>query len=123
MKLTKDVALPESKWEVAMSSISFPSTSDTVVHKNVNYQTWTEVDFMCGMELEMKVVKDYKNSLIGNKSYWLKGLVLKYELSHDMPKNGGDFWNSMISLLNRRMHSRLPLKMKDYLVEKMGGVF
>ena len=34
-----------------------------------------------------------------------------------MPRHGGDFWNSMISLLNRRMHSRLPLKMKDHIVE------
>ena len=34
-----------------------------------------------------------------------------------MPKHGGDFWNSMISLLSRGMHSRLPLKMKDHLLE------
>ena len=117
VKLTKEIYLTEGEWEVALSSISFPSTSDTVVHKNVNYQTLTEVDFMCGMELEMKGVKDYKNSLIGDQSYWLKGSVLKYELSHDMPKHGGNLWNSIISLLNRRIHSRLPLKMKDCLVE------
>ena len=37
-----------------------------------------------------------------------------------MPKHGGNLWNSTISLLNRRIHSRLPLKMKDYLDEDKG---
>ena len=97
VRLAKEICLPESEWEMALSSTSFPSTSDTVIHKNVNYQKLTEVDFMCGMELKMKGVKVYKNSLIGNKSYWLRGSVLKYELSQDMPKHGGEFWNSMIS--------------------------
>ena len=59
------------------------------------------------MELEMKGVKTYSNLEIGSKSYWLIGSVLKYELSQDLLIHGGDFWNSMISLLNRRMHSRL----------------
>ena len=117
VKLAKEIYLPESEWEVALSSISFPSTSDTVIHKNVNYQKLAEVDFLCGMELDMKGVKNYNNLEIGSKSYWLRGSVLKYELSLDMPRHGGDFWNSMISLLNRRLHSRLPLKMKNYMVE------
>ena len=117
MKLAKEIYLPESEWEVALSSILFPSTSDTVIHKNVNYQKLAEVDFLCSMELNMKGVKNYNNLEIGSKSYWLRGSVLKYELSLDMPRHGGDFWNSMISLLNRRMHSRLPLKMKDYIFE------
>ena len=113
MKLAKEIYLPESEWEVALSSISFPSTSDTVIHKNVNYQKLAEVDFLCSMELNMKGVKNYNNLEIGSKSYWLRGSVRKYELSLDMPRHGGDFWNSMISLL----HSRLPLKMKSYIVE------
>ena len=109
VKLAKEIYLLESEWEVALSSISFPSTSDTVIHKNVNYQKLADVDFLCGMELDMKGVRTYNN--------WKKGSVLKYELSLDMPRHGGDFWNSMISLLNRRLHSRLPLKMKNYMVE------
>ena len=117
VKLAKEIYLPESEWEVALSSISFPSTLDTVIHKNVNYQKLAEVDFLCGMELKMNGVKTYNNLEIGSKSYWLRGSVLKYELSQEMPIHGGDFWNSMISLLNRRLHSRLPLKMKNYMVE------
>ena len=109
VKLAKEIYLLESEWEVALSSISFPSTSDTVIHKNVNYQKLADVDFLCGMELDMKGVRTYNN--------WKKGSVLKYELSLDMPRHGGDFWNSMISLLNRTLHSRLPLKMKNYFVE------
>ena len=117
VKLAKEIYLPESEWEVALSSISFPSTLDTVIHKNVNYQKLAEVDFLCGMELKMNGVKTYNNLEIGSKSYWLRGSVLKYELSQEMPIHGGDFWNSMISLLNCRLHSRLPLKMKNYMVE------
>ena len=112
VKLAKEIYLLESEWEVALSSISFPSTSDTVIHKNVNYQKLADVDFLCGMELDMKGVRTYNN--------WKKGSVLKYELSLDMPRHGGDFWNSMISLLNHRLHSRLPLKMKNYFVEDEG---
>ena len=37
-----------------------------------------EVDFLCGMELDMKGVKNYNNLEIGSKSYWLRGSVLKY---------------------------------------------
>ena len=103
VKLAKEIYLPEREWEVALSSISFPSTLDTVIHKNVNYY--------------MKGVRTYNNFEIGSKSYWLRGSVLKYELSLGMPRHGGDFWNSMISLLNCRLHSRLPLKMKNYIVE------
>lgn len=119
VKLTKEIYLPENDWEVALSSVSFPSTLDTVVHKDVNYHTLTGVDFMCGMELEMKGVKNKDDLLIGSQSHWLKGSEVKYEHLHDMiiPKHGGDFWNRMISLLNRRLRSRLPRKMKDYLVE------
>ena len=69
VSLAKEIYLPESEWEVALSNISFPSTSDTVIHKNVNYQKLTEVDFMSGIELKMKGVKYYKNLLIGNRSY------------------------------------------------------
>ena len=111
VKLAKEIYLPESEWEVTLS------TSDTVIHKNFNYQKLADVDFLCGMELDMKGVRTYNNLEIGNKSYWLRGSVLKYELSLDMPRHGGDFWNSMISLLNRRLYSRLPLKMKNYMVE------
>ena len=117
VKLAKEIYLPESEWEVALSSISFPSTSDTVVHKNVDFQKLADVDFLCGLELEMDGVRDQNNSEISRKSYWLRGSVLKYELSHALPLHGGDFWNSMLSLLNRRLHSRLPRKMKNYLVE------
>lgn len=119
VKLTKEIYLPENDWEVALSSVSFPSTLDTVVHKDVNYHALRGVDFMCGMELEMKGVKNKDDLLIGSQSYWLKGCELKYEHLHDMiiPRHGGDFWNRMISLLNRRLHCRLPRKMKDCLVE------
>ena len=109
VKLAKEIYLPESEWEVALSSISFPSTSDS----DSQECELAEVDFLCGMELDMKGVKNYNNLEIGSKSYWLRGSVLKYELSLDMPRHGGDFWNSMISLLNRWLHSRLPLKMKS----------
>ena len=117
VKLAKEIYLPESEWEVALSSISFPSTSDTVVHKNVDFQKLADVDFLCGMKLKMDGVKNHKNLEIGSQSYWLRGSVLKYELSQALPIHGGDFWNSMLSLLNRRLHSRLPLKMNDYIVE------
>lgn len=117
VKLAKEIYLPESEWEVALSSISFPSTSDTVVHKNVDFQKLADMDFLCGMKLEMDGVKNHKNLEIGSQSYWLRGSVLKYELSQALPIHGGDFWNSMLSLLNRRLHSRLPLKMNDYIVE------
>ena len=117
VRLAKEIYLPKSEWEVALSSISFPSTTDTVVHKNVDFQKLAEVDFLCGMELEMDGVRNHNNLEIGSKSYWLRGSVLKYGLSQVLPIHGGDFWNSMLSLLNRRLHCRLPLKMKNYIVE------
>ena len=109
--------LPKSEWEVALSSISFPSSLDVMVHKNVDFQKLADVDFLCGMELEMDGVKNHKKLEIGSQSYWLRGSVLKYELLQALPIHGGDFWNSMLSLLNRRLHGKLPLKMNDYIVE------
>ena len=81
VKLAKEIYLPESEWEVALSSISFPSTSDTVIHKNVNYQKLAEVDFLCGMELDMKGVKNYTAAHFCCKSSFLFFKRNKYPMT------------------------------------------
>lgn len=44
---------------------------------------------------------------------------MKYEFTKGMfnPRDGVDFWNRMIALLNYRMHSRFPRRMYDYTTE------
>ena len=78
-KLAKQIFLKERDWEVALSSISFPSTLSSVIRDGVNYQLLVGVDFMCGMEFNMDGVKNVDGLLLGNKSYWLKGSHMKYE--------------------------------------------
>lgn len=119
MKLAKEIILPEKDWEVALSSITFPSTLSTVVRSDVNYELLLGTDFMCGMELDMKGMKDTTGSFITSKSFWLKGSEMKDEFIRGMlnPRDGVDFWNRMLALLNYRLHSRLPRRLHDYIVE------
>ena len=71
VRLPKEIRLPEDDWEVALSSIMFPSTLDTVIHGNVNYKNLLETDFMCGLVLDMKDVKDDDKLVISDKEYFL----------------------------------------------------
>lgn len=120
-KLVKEIFLPENDWKVALSIISFPSTLSSVIRDDVNYQLLVGVDFMCGMELNMDGVKDADGLYIGNKSYLLKGGRMKYEYGSkrrglSASRDGVDFWNRMIALLNYRLHNRLPYKASDHTV-------
>ena len=119
VRLPKEIRLPENDWEVALSSIMFPSTLDTVIHGNVNYKNLLETDFMCGLVLDMKDVKDDDKLVISDKEYFLSGSVMKYEYTKGMttPRTGIDFWNRMLGLLNYRLHSRIISGMQNYITQ------
>ena len=53
VKLPKEIRLPENDWEVALSSITFPSTLFAVIRNDVNYELLLGTDFICGLELAM----------------------------------------------------------------------
>ena len=109
-KLLKTISLPGREWEVALSSISFPSALSSNVHND--YRSLVDLDFMCGMNLSMKDVKDHRSDFISNKEYWIRGSKMKYEMGRKEKglRDGVDFWNRMIALLTYRLHSRLPIK-------------
>lgn len=119
VRLPKEILLPESDWEVALASITFPSTLDTVIHGNANYKNLLETDFMCGFVLDMEGMEDGAKFPITNKEYFLSGSMMKYEYTKGMttPRNGIDFWNRMIGLLNYRLHSRIKSGMQSYIKE------
>ena len=110
-KLVKTISLPGKEWEVALSRITFPS--------NVNYEKLTEMDFMCGLILDMKGMKDKYDDAISDKEYFLRGSVMKYEFTKGMPapRNGVDFWNRMLGLLHYKFHSRIVNGMKNYITQ------
>ena len=110
VKLPKEIRLPESDWEVALASITFPSTLDTVIRNDVNYQLLLGANFICGFMLDMKDIKESDGDAVGYKSYFLHGSQMKCEFTKGLftPSNGVDFWNRMIAALNTRMHSRFP---------------
>ena len=109
-KLLKTISLPGREWEVALSSISFPSALSSKVHND--FRSLVDLDFMCGMNLSMKDVKDHNGNFISNKEYWIRGSKMKYEMGRKEKglRDGVDFWNRMIALLTYRLHSRLPIK-------------
>ena len=72
-KLLKTISLPGREWEVALSSISFPSALSSNVHND--YRSLVDLDFMCGMNLSMKDVKDHRGDFISNKEYWIRMAV------------------------------------------------
>ena len=110
-KLLKTISLPGREWEVALSRITFPS--------NVNYEKLSEMDFMCGLVLDMKDMEDKSDFPITNKEYFLSGSVMKYEYTKGMttPRNVVDFWNRMLGLLNYHLHSRIVNGMKNYITQ------
>ena len=110
-KLVKTISLPGKEWEVALSHITFPS--------NVNYEKLTDMDFMCGLVLDMKHMEDKNDFPISDKEYFLSGSVMKYEFTKGMPapRNGVDFWNRMLGLLNYNLHSRIVNGMKNYITQ------
>ena len=110
-KLVKTISLPGKEWEVALSRITFPS--------NVNYEKLTDMDFMCGLVLDMKHMEDKNDFPISDKEYFLSGSVMKYEFTKGMPapRNGVDFWNRMLGLLNYSLHSRIVNGMKNYITQ------
>ena len=73
VKLPKEIRLPESDWGVALASITFPSTLDTVIRNDVNYQLLLGADFTCGLTLDMKGTKESDSDSLPGKSYWLRG--------------------------------------------------
>ena len=112
-KLLKTISLPGREWEVALSSSSFPSSLSSKVHND--FRSLVDLDFMCGMNLSMKDVKDLNGNFISNKEYWIRGSKMKYEMGRkekglSAPIDGVNFWNRMIALLTYRLHSRLPIK-------------
>ena len=112
-KLLKTISLPGREWEVALSSISFPSASSSNVHND--YRSLVDLDFMCGLNLIMNGVKDHHGNLISDKEYWIQGNKTKYEMGRkekglSASRDGVDFWNRMIALLTYRLHSKLPIK-------------
>ena len=72
VKLPKEIRLPENDWEVALANITFPSTLDTVIRNDVNYQLLLGTDFMCGLELDMKDMERSSRDPVGAKSYFLQ---------------------------------------------------
>ena len=101
------------KWPYFISFISFPSALSSKVHND--FRSLVDLDFMCGMNLSMKDVKDHNGNFISNKEYWIRGSKMKYEMGRkekglSAPRDGVDFWNRMIALLTYRLHSRLPIK-------------
>ena len=110
-KLVKTISLPGKEWEVALSRITFPS--------NVNYEKLTDMDFMCGLVLDMKHMEDKNDFPISDKEYFLSGSVMKYEFTKGMPapRNELDFWNRMLGLLNYNLHSRIVNGMKNYITQ------
>lgn len=114
---SKEIRLPESDREVALASVTFPSTLDTVIRKDVNNQLLLGTDFMCGFQLDMKGIKESNGDSVAYKSYFLLGSQMKYEYTKGLfnPRDGVDFWNRMIALLNYRMHGRFPSRMHNYL--------
>lgn len=119
VKLPKEIRLPESDCEVALASITFPSTLDTVVRGDVNYQLLLGADFMCGLQLDRKGMKDSSGNFLSMEDYWLKGYQMKYEFTKGMftPKDGVDFWNRMLAALNYHVHSKFPNTMSNYLTQ------
>lgn len=84
VKLPKEIRLPESDWEVALVSITFPSTLDTVIRNDVNYQLLLGADFMCGFMLDMQNIKESDGGDVGPKSYFLHGSQLMYEFTNGL---------------------------------------
>ena len=112
-KLLKTISLPGREWEVALSSISFPSALSSNVRND--YRSLVDLDFMCRLNLSMKGVKDDDDNFISDKEYWIQGNKMKYEMGKkekglSASKDGVDFWNRMIALLTYRLHSKLPIK-------------
>ena len=112
-KLLKTISLPGREWEVALSSISFPSTLSSNVRND--YRRLVDLDFMRGLNLSMNGVKDHHGNFISDKEYWIQGNKMKYEMGRkeeglSASRDGVDFWNRMIALLTYRLHSKLPIK-------------
>ena len=98
-KLLKTISLLGREWEGALSSISFPSALSSNVRND--YQSLVDLDFMCGLNLCMKGVKDDDDNFIFDKEYWIQGNKMKYEMGRkekglSASKDGVDFWNRMI---------------------------
>ena len=98
---------------MALSSILFPSALSSNVRND--YRSVVDLDFMCGLNLSMKGVKDDDDNFISDKEYWIQGNKMKYEMGKkekglSASKDGVDFWNRMIALLTYRLHSKLLIK-------------
>ena len=77
-KLLKMISLPGREWEVALWSILFPSALSSNVRND--YRSVVDLDFMCGLNLSMKGVKDDDDNFISDKEYWIQGNKMKYEM-------------------------------------------
>lgn len=111
-KLAKQILLPGKQWEVALSSITFPSVSlsSSTVYDDVNYDQLLSKDFLCGIELDLDAT-DKNGQKIGNTSFWLKGEKMKDEYRRKSSirlasRDGVDFWNRMIASLNEKKNFR-----------------
>lgn len=124
-KLAKQILLPGKQWEVALSSITFPSVSlsSSTVYDDVNYDQLLSKDFLCGIELDLDAT-DKNGQKIGNTSFWLKGEKMKDEYRRKSSirlasRDGVDFWNRMIASLNYKLHSTLPDQLTGYMRKRI----
>ena len=69
-KLLKTISLPGREWEVALSSISFPSASSSNVRND--YRSLVDLDFMCGLNLSMNGVKDHHGNFMGKRGWYIQ---------------------------------------------------
>ena len=63
---------------MALSSILFPSALSSNVRND--YRSVVDLDFMCGLNLSMKGVKDDDDNFISDKEYCIQGNKMKYEM-------------------------------------------
>ena len=110
-KLAKQILLPGKQWEVALTGISFPSTSlsSSTVYDDINYDQLISKDFMCAIELDLDA-KNSSGDKIGSTSCWLRGPMMKNEYQRKSSirlasRDGVDFCNRMFARLNYKLHS------------------
>ena len=109
-----------------MTSISFPTTSSsssTTIYDDVNNDLLISKDFLCGIELDLDA-KIKNGNKIGSTSFWLKGSRMKDEYQRKnsirlASRDGVDFWNRLLALLNYKLHSTLPEGLTEYAIEKV----
>lgn len=124
-KLAKQILLPGKQWEVALTGISFPSTSlsSSTVYDDINYDQLISKDFMCAIELDLDA-KNSSGDKIGSTSCWLRGPMMKNEYQRKSSirlasRDGVNFCNRMFARLNYKLHSTLPDGLSEYFTENV----